>query len=287
MGLIDDLKYKFEDGNLAVKLIFINIGVFILVALGEMLLSFIPFVGWLGLINHWTEFITRPWTLFTYMFLHIRAMHLLFNMLMLWIVADFFYRNFGDREFAKFYFFGGIFGGLLYLLFSSVYPETSVLMGASAAIYSVLFAMVAYHPEMNVRLPFINQPIKLLHLAIGFIVLGFLLNTDNLGGNISHVGGALFGYFYMKRFEKGGAAFNSNNPVFNIFKKKERPDDLQDDIPPRDDFEYNEWRASKEDQTNRILEKISRSGYNSLTEEEKEFLFKQGKGRSKNKLCHL
>lgn len=277
MGFIDDLKYRYQNGNLAIKLIFINIGIFILVHLIQSLLK-IPVVEWLGLSSEMSDLLRKPWSVFTYMFLHTEVFHLLFNMLMLYVIGGFFYRYFGDGAFTRFYFGGGICGAILFLLFNFISPQYSLLMGASAAIYSVLFAMVAYQPDLRVRLFFVSEPLKLLYVAIGFILLGFMINAENLGGNISHVGGALFGYFYMKQFEKGKSLLSDvKNPFSRNVLRKEKTDPVQQ--PPRNDYDYADWKKNKEDKTNHILEKISRSGYNSLTAEEKEFLFRQGKGK--------
>ena len=281
MGFIDDLKYRYQNGNLAMKLIFINVGIFILAALIQTVTDF-NLSSWFGLNDDAEDLLTRPWTIFTYMFMHSGLWHLLFNMIMLYFISDFFYRSFGNKAFAKFYFLGGICGGILFLLASLIFDRGSVLVGASAAIYSVLFAMVAYQPELRVRLFFFQQPFKLLHVAIGFIVLGFLLSTENLGGNISHVGGALFGYFYMKKFERGETLFGDfQNPFKNIKAKSPLRAEKRsaEKAPPTNDYDYADWKKDKENKTNRILEKISRSGYNSLTADEKEFLFKQGKNQ--------
>ncbi|MDO5655671.1 MAG: rhomboid family intramembrane serine protease [Flavobacteriaceae bacterium] len=279
MGFLDEIKYKYQNGNLAVKLIFINIAMFIAVVFLQSIVG-IPVAERLGLSSEFVHLLRQPWSIFTYMFLHTDIWHLLFNMFMLYVLGDFFYRYFGDKAFVKFYFLGGIGGGILYLIFNAIFPQYSILMGASAAIYSVLFAMVAYQPELQVRLFFISQPIKLLHVAVGFIVLGFILSSDNLGGNISHVGGALFGYFYMKQFEKGNSLLRDfKKPLSKLGKKRSmRSSKNKDENVPRDDYDYADWKKDKENKTNKILEKISRSGYNSLTADEKEFLFKQGKG---------
>lgn len=280
MQLIDDLKRRYQDGHLAMKLIYINVAIFIIINIVSGMSS-LPMVEWMGLNSDYQNLLVKPWTLFTYMFVHIRFFHLLFNMIMLYIIGEFFYRYFGDRAFAKFYFLGGISGGLLFLLIDLISQQNGLLMGASAAIYSVLFAMVAYQPDLKVRLFFISEPIKLLHVAIGFIALGFLINAENFGGNISHVGGALFGYFYMKKYERGNTVFsNFQQSIQKLFKRKKTEKTYSaHQKPPRDDYEYADWKKQKEDKTNRILEKISRSGYNSLTAAEKEFLFKQGKGK--------
>lgn len=279
MQILDDLKRRYQDGHLAMKLIYINVAVFILLSLVSSIFKF-PLVEWLGLDSSFPSLLKKPWSIFTYMFVHLRFFHLLFNMIMLYIIGDFFYRYFGDKAFARFYFLGGIAGGLLFLLVDLIYDEYSLLMGASAAIYAVLFAMVAYQPDLKVRMFFVSEPIKLLYVAIGFIALGFVMSADNFGGNISHVGGALFGYFYMKQFEKGNSFLsNIQGSVQGLFKRKKTTRFNTDEKPPSNDYEYADWKKEKEDKTNRILEKISRSGYSSLTAAEKEYLFKQGKGK--------
>lgn len=280
MNFIEDLKNKYQNGNLAIKLIFINVAVFLLVAILQAIFKSFPIADWLALDGNWKTLLSKPWSIFTYMFMHEQPMHLLFNMLMLYVLGQFFYRYFGDKAFAKFYLIGGVFGGIFYLILNFIYPQNP-LIGASAATYAVLFAMVAYQPDLRVRLLFFNEPVKLLHIALGFLALGFLLNANNLGGNISHVGGALFGYFYMKQFEKGKSLFGDfSNPFKKVQKKSKlraEKKKKQANTPPRDDYDYADWKKNKEDKTNRILEKISRSGYNSLTAAEKEFLFQQGK----------
>lgn len=275
-----DLKRRYKDGHLAMKLIYINVILYIVIALLGSISSF-NMIELFSLNANFKVLPKQPWTIFTYMFLHNGFFHLLFNMIMLYIMGEFFYRYFGDKAFAKFYFLGGISGGILFMLFSLLLNEKSILMGASAAIYSVLFAMVAYQPDLKVRLLFFSQPIKLLHVAIGFIAFGFIMSAENLGGNISHVGGALFGYFYMKKFEKGNTILSDfQDKLNNLFKRKPVKSTIKtDNKPPRDDYEYADWKKKNEDKTNRILEKISRSGYSSLTASEKEFLFKQGKGK--------
>ena len=285
MDLINKLKYKYTTGNIATKLIFINVAVYLLAIILKLFTKVNYVQLYFGLSSYKHDFLYKPWSVFTYMFLHDNVLHLLFNMIMLYIVADFYFKFFGEKSFKIFYFVGGVCGGIFFLLFNLIFPEHSHLIGASAAIYAVFFAMVAYQPNLEVRLMFIQTPIKLLYLAIGLLFLGFLLQPDNIGGNISHLGGALFGYLYMKQFEKGSDFFGSiSNSFKNIFKKKSplkanKKQTTTRETPPRNDYDYNEWKVNNEKKVDEILDKISRSGYNSLTTEEKDFLFKQGKNK--------
>ncbi|QAR31415.1 rhomboid family intramembrane serine protease [Ornithobacterium rhinotracheale] len=283
MELINKLKNQFINGNIAIKLIYINVAIFLL---GWIIRIFTPIHYlnlYFGLSPYSSDFWAKPWSLFTYMFLHYDVLHLLFNMLMLYFVSEFYFRYFGEKSFKIFYFVGGIVAGLFFMILNTFSVQSSNLIGASAAIYSVFFAMVAYQPNMELRLPFVQSPVKLLYIAIGLIVLGFLLNTDNLGGNVSHIGGALFGYLYMKQFEKGKDIFGKLAEKLNgLFSKKShlkmnKNAKAESQTPPRDDYEYQDWKAEQEKNIDEILDKISRSGYNSLTKEEKDFLFKRGK----------
>lgn len=282
MDLIQQLKHRYIHGNIAIKLIYINIAIYILGLLVNLLSHRVDYMQlYFGLSSYGSDFWAKPWSLFTYIFIHGSFMHLVFNMLMLYIVADFYFRYFGEKSFKTFYFVGGVSGGIFFLLFNILFPHFSRLVGASAAIYAVFFAMVAYQPNLQVRLMFTNTTLKLLHLAIALLLLGFLLNTDNLGGNISHLGGALFGYFYMKQFERGNHPLSAvekwikslSFPNLKSLKKQKKSTPK----PTANKESFSETPGESNLNIDSILEKISRSGYNSLTQEEKDFLFAQGK----------
>lgn len=278
MDFITKLKYNFTHGNIAIKLIYINVLIFILTSLSMAIFKDAAIVSWLNL-GSFSSLLHKPWSLFTYMFAHGSFLHLGFNMLMLYAVSSFYFRYFNQSSFGVFYFIGGIIGGVLFLIYNQLSPGDYTLIGASAAIYSVFFAMVAYQPNLQVRLMFIETPVKLMYLAIGLLVLGFLIEPGNFGGNISHLGGALFGYFYMKQYEKGNDFIGQlKNPFQGIFAKKSPlKTSYKRETPPRNDYDYNEWKAANQAKVDAILDKISRSGYNSLSKKEKEILFKQGK----------
>jgi hypothetical protein len=203
-------------------------------------------------------------------------MHLLLNMLMLYFVGQLFLRYFRNEDFLTFYFGGIIFGALFFMVFAGVLNYGQLLLGASAAIYSVFFALVAYMPKTRVQLAFININIPLDYVGYAFLALDLImiLTNDNVGGHISHFGGAAFGFLYMKQFEKGNDFLG--NLIRKLFYRKKLTVKKSNPKPPRDDYEFNSQKVDKQKKVDKILDKISRSGYGSLSKEEKDFLFKSG-----------
>lgn len=276
--LIGRLKYNYKTGNLAIKLIYINMGVYLFINLLSQINVRNKVISFLHLSSYAEDLLYRPWTLISYFFVHENFVHLFFNMLMLYVMGQFFYRSFSDKAFARFYFLGGISGGVFFLLYGLFSDYGSNLIGASAAIYSVFFAMVAYQPNLQVRLMFSQSPLKLSYVALGFLVLGFLFQSSNIGGNISHLGGAVFGYFYMKKFERGNDFFEKFfKKIESFFKSKTKLKVKKSTTYTRPPVDEVPPKYSNQEKIDTILDKISRSGYNSLTAEEKEFLFRQGK----------
>lgn len=286
--LFEQLKNNYKNGNVSVKLIFINVAVFAL----AIIVNFIFFRD--GIIEvedffdakpSFIQFFSQPWGAFSYTFFHggtdsfsKNFLHLALNMLMLFFVGKIFLRYFRADDFLTFYFSGSVSGVLFFMIFSDVLKYGGSLLGASAAIYAVFFALVAYMPKTKVQIAFININIPLDYVAyalIGFDVLMILAN-DNVGGHVSHLGGALFGFLYMKQFEKGndfiGKFFRNL-----FFSKKIKKNPTRNSTPPRDDYEFNAQKVKKQQKVDKILDKISRSGYESLSKEEKDFLFNSGR----------
>ncbi|MBO6211706.1 rhomboid family intramembrane serine protease, partial [Algoriella sp.] len=234
------------------------------------------------------ELLYKPWQIVTYSWLHGSLFHLLMNMVLLYFVGQMFLQQFQNRNFYTFYFFGGIFGGIFFLLFQNIFNYSHLLVGASAAVYAVFFALIAYNPKMPVRLMFIPSAFPLLY--VGYVFIAFdvynIISDQNAGGSISHLGGALFGYLYMKQFEKGNDFLGKF--IFQIeglFKKREKStfktykntSSTNNQSVPRDDYDFNHLKVEKQKKIDTILDKISRSGYESLSKEEKDFLFKEGR----------
>ena len=291
-NVLDELKLKYTKGNSATKLIYINVVVFFTLliidfVLRNLLKSPITTAD-LFALSSTQELLYKPWQIITYSWLHGSLFHLLMNMVLLYFVGQMFLQQFQNRNFYTFYFFGGIFGGIFFLLFQNIYNYSHLLVGASAAVYAVFFFFFSYNPKMPVRLMFIPSAFPLLY--VGYVFIAFdvynIISDQNAGGSISHLGGALFGYLYMKQFEKGNDFLGKF--IFQIeglFKKREKStfktykntSSTNNQSVPRDDYDFNHLKVEKQKKIDTILDKISRSGYESLSKEEKDFLFKEGR----------
>ena len=291
-NVLDELKLKYTKGNSATKLIYINVVVFFTLliidfVLRNLLKSPITTAD-LFALSSTQELLDKPCQIITYSWLHGSLFHLLMNMVLLYFVGQMFLQQFQNRNFYTFYFFGGIFGGIFFLLFQNIFNYSHLLVGASAAVYAVFFALIAYNPKMPVRLMFIPSAFPLLY--VGYVFIAFdvynIISDQNAGGSISHLGGALFGYLYMKQFEKGNDFLGKF--IFQIerlFKKREKStfktykntSSTNNQSVTRDDYDFNHLKVEKQKKIDTILDKISRSGYESLSKEEKDFLFKEGR----------
>ena len=291
-NILDDLKLKYSSGNSATKLIYINVVVFFTLLIVDFVFkttahSIVTTTG-LFALSSFDELIRMPWQILTYSWLHGNLFHLIMNMVLLYFVGQMFLQQFQNRNLVTFYIFGGIFGGIFFLLFQNIFDYSHLLVGASAAVYAVFFAMISYNPKMPVRLLLIPTSFPLLY--IGYVFIAFdvynIIADQNAGGSISHLGGAIFGYLYMKQFERGNDFLgNFILQIENIFKKKEKTtfktykntSSTQQNNVTKDDNDFNHQKVEKQKKIDTILDKISRSGYESLSKEEKDFLFKEGR----------
>jgi len=291
--VIERLKYEFSKGTTLIKLIYLNVGVFVL---GLILNFFAHLFGseiqpvilkYFALHADGIEFITKPWTLLTYSLFHSGFGHILFNMMLLFLGGQIFLQYLNQRQFLSLYILGVIAGGLFFVVSINVFPLFSnpavySIIGASAGAMAVIVAIATYVPNYTVRL-FLIGNVKLWHIAVFFLLLDLLqFNSGNEGGHISHIGGALIGYIYAKQLRKGkdiGAWINNMiDKITDLFKPKAHPfKKVYKNETPRDDYEYNLSKKQHEEKIDVILGKISKSGYESLTSEEKEFLFRSGK----------
>lgn len=288
MEIFDDIKHTFKEGSALTRLIYINLGVFLLVKiLGVVFyLANQPFflINWLSVPSTFSALLSKPWTLITYMFFHVGFIHILFNVLGLYWFGKLFLYHFEGSKLTSVYLLGGISGGLLYVLAYNFFPifqgVNGLLLGASGAIIAILVAVSVYDPNREIYLFFIGKfPLK--YVAAFYVLLSVIgISSSNPGGNIAHLGGALWGWFYIIQLRKGkdmGDGFiQFLNKIANAFNPKSNMK-VTFKQPPRDDHEYNKMKHEQQEEINKILEKIAKKGYDSLSKSEKELLFKQGK----------
>ncbi|MCU4165318.1 rhomboid family intramembrane serine protease [Carboxylicivirga caseinilyticus] len=292
MGIVDEIKQSYKQGGALIKLIYINIGVFVIIRLLQALFSLstgsldYPLLQWVSVPSDPMELLFKPWTIITYMFVHYDFFHILFNMLWLYWFGKIFLEFLNPRQLLGVYFLGGITGAIIYLLAYNLVPglyqfqSNSILLGASASVMAILFTMAKLRGDHKIYLMFIGG-VKLKYLAIGSLVLD-LINISalsNTGGHLAHIGGALFGYLYAGSLVQGKDVtirFNRfMDKLATIFSKKSKMTVTH--RRPMTDMEYNRKKVNKQHEVDRILEKIKSSGYDSLTSDEKKTLFDASK----------
>lgn len=282
--IVDDLKRTFNGNNNLSKILIINVVVFIVLNLilvfGDSAVDQFM-LNALALPSGTLDVLTHFWTLLTYQFTHEGLFHLVVNLLWLYWIGKIFIEFQGHGRFLTLYLLGGLSGGLVYILIGlipGVYGGATYLIGASGAVLAIVVATATLVPDYTIRLLFIG-PVKLKYLAVGAIVLTTILNlNDNTGGKMAHLGGAIFGYFYIRQLQNGvnlGAPFeNFVARLRSTFQKqpKMKVQKGGQQYASRDGSKA----SSKNDQArvDEILDKISKSGYDSLSKEEKDFLFR-------------
>ena len=288
----EGIKSSFKEGSNLSRLIYINLAVFILVKIAAVvafLFGLAPSEGnfvlnWLMLPADTSVLLYRPWTVFTYMFLHEGFLHILFNMLYLYWFGKIFLSFLDQKKLLSVYLLGGLTGASIFVFAFNIFPvfadrlAFSVALGASASVMAVVFATVSYSPNYIVNLVFIG-PVKLKYIALVFILLDIIqLPQGNAGGHLAHLGGAFYGWFFINQLQKGrdiSLGFNQMmDVVFSWFKSKKKMKVTHKRKRTGDDRAYNKAKKQKQESLNVILEKISKSGYDSLSKEEKEILFK-------------
>jgi membrane associated rhomboid family serine protease len=295
----DEIKYLFQrTDNVVLKLIFVNVGVYVAINLLYLVLFLFngneviyhEIIRALSLPADVMAILYQPWSPITYMFLHQDLFHILFNMLILYwfgiILQDFM----GSRKILPIYIYGGLAGAALYIIAYNVFPVfqdvvgEAIMLGASAGVLGVLVAAATLVPNYRVYLLLLG-PVQLKYIAIFLVIIDLVsIPRGNAGGHIAHLGGALFGFLFVKRLQQGSDWSTGLNAVLdrikNFFKPKparirveyKNPDKRYK--PPRHQATE---EAEKQKKIDAILDKIAQSGYDSLTEEEKEFLFKASK----------
>ena len=278
-SIFSELYYKvFQSGNPLYLFIGINVLVFLainLLAAGEFLTGESDSAAdWLQLQlsmpAYYEQLPFKIWTIITYMFTQRGFFHLLFNMLWLYWLGLIFLDFLNKRQFVFIYLAGGIMGALLYLLAYNLIPvfsgaaERSILLGSSASVMAVVVATATLVPNFTIRLLFLGG-VKLKYLALAYFILDIIGISSEPGGSIAHIGGALLGFIYIQQLNRG-------NDFSNVFKRRSKLRVVKNKstgtVPSA---------LPNQETIDKILDKISRSGYDSLTKTEKEQLFKASK----------
>ena len=283
MNIIDDLKFQYRVGGIANKMIYWNVGFFLLsiIFFYQFKSGVFDFPNWLAISSEPTTVLTRPWTLLTYAFFHYGFLHLFFNMMVLNFSSRLFLTFFTQKQYLGLYILSAIFSALCFVLSFYFLHQTSSMVGASAAIMALLVATTTYQPLMEIRLLLIGN-VKLWHITAVLLLLDLLqIQMNNTGGHIAHLSGAFFGYIYIKLLQNGTDLSRIVDSILNLFNKKQSTPFRKVHVNPKKPAAKRESKIVIKDKTQQqldeILDKISQSGYDSLTAEEKEFLFKAGK----------
>lgn len=286
-NFFSEIKNSYKSGNGFIKLLYINLSLFIIYTA-----IWVPYPEIKNIITHIafpseTEIlIHKPWTFISYMFIHTDPLHLLSNMLFLYFGSKLFLQNFSDKQLITTYILGGICGAIFFTLLFNIFPDYPAfetkkpLIGASAGVFAIMIASATYRPNYLIHLPFIGS-VKLKHIAWTAIILFYIGigNSAHPGGHIAHLGGAIFGHLYIKQLKKkkylSSNLFRSLKKIFNIFTKRENINKVH--RRTKSDYQFNSEKAKQQKEIDNILEKIAKSGYESLSKKEKTTLFSQSK----------
>ena len=290
MNFRKKIYYRFQQLSVAEKLIALNVIFFVLPLLINTFLYLfkIPidsYTIWFELSSSFGDLVFKPWTLITYSFLHSGFFHLFFNMYIFLFSSRLFLNLFKSNLLLNVYFLGIILGGLLFLFSYNFFPafenSNPYMIGSSAGVMSLLIFMSTYSPNLEVRLIIFN--VKLLYIGIAFMMLDVIqIPYGNAGGHIAHLGGALLGFFYANKLKNGvdiGLPFERILfKSFNLFQFNKTKMNVAYKNKSNKKFSGRNDNNSKTHQKkiDEILDKISSSGYESLSKKEKDFLFKAG-----------
>lgn len=278
-SVLDDIKYKvFKSGNPVFLYMGINIGIFVIFSLIGVICFFLGYQGLVeGFVTNYLAFPSNPslwlsrfYTPLTYQFFHADIFHILFNMLWLYWMGQLFLDFVKPRQFHFVYIGGGLLGAVLYALMYNLMPafqsavNGSAVIGASAAVMAIFVAVATLVPDYSIRLLLLGN-VKLKYLVLAYIVLDIIaMKSYNAGGSIAHLGGAIFGFTYIKLLQSG-------TDLSTIFKKKPKLRVVKNEKSKKSTVSVNQKEIDA------ILDKISKTGYDQLTREEKETLFNASK----------
>ena len=288
--IIEDIKKKISSGNSLTKLIYINVGIFLLVQLLYVFsflfsLPFLTITDYLSLPANTSILAKKPWSIITYMFLHKGFMHLLFNMLWLYFGGKIFLSFFDNKKLTSTYVLGGISGAMLFIISFNLFPAfenalpNAMALGASASVLAIIMAISTKSPNYIIRL-FLIGNVKLKHIAVFSIALDILsIPQGNAGGHIAHLGGAFFGYLYVKQLNGGNDMASGFNKIMDYLTSMLRstPKLKKAYSRKKSDQDFKKEKVQEQAKIDKILDKIAKSGYEGLTKQEKDILFKASK----------
>jgi membrane associated rhomboid family serine protease len=290
MNITDEIKQTFKSGSGLTRLIYINLAIFLIVNIIEIFYfilnrhdSYSAFLLTFAVPADLHLLIRKPWTLITYMFLHKNFLHILFNLLWLYWFGRIFLEYLDGKKLVGVYLLGGLSGAFLYILVYNIFPvffrqlELSYALGASAAVMAIVISISVYVPDYTVYLLFAGR-VKIIYIAIiGFLVTSVFDFSINTGGKIAHIGGALFGYLFALQYRKGRDLTRGLNLLLSSFFRlfKPGPKVTVTHRKSETDYDFNKRKKEEQIEIDRILDKIAKSGYDSLTKQEKELLFRQ------------
>lgn len=270
MSFLSDIKRNFEQQGRLTQLIVINIAVFITVNIVGVL-SHLSLLDYLAMPVPVDQFVFRFWTLFTYMFTHVGIMHLFWNLINFYFMAQIFFTLFTEKKMLYVYVMSGLCGGALVLISGMLFPSlfgNAILLGASGSILGVGAVMAIYSPGYRIFLFGMFEMRYSIYYLLIFIMTSLIDLNENTGGKIAHIGGAAFGFLYGY-FLKNGKDFLN----FNFAPKKTtklKVVSRQTEYKPHAPFDA----VNDEERMNTLLDKIAKSGYESLSKKEKDELFK-------------
>jgi membrane associated rhomboid family serine protease len=293
-NFFDELKYNFKTGNISIRLLYINIAIFIAIKI-YVLICFLYKIPESIALHYYSKYLLptadiqqtlfKPWSLFIYMFTHFSVMHILFNMIMLYFIGKLFLTLQSEKRFLNIYILGGLFGWLLYAISYNIFPvfEGNIdlpILGASASVMALFVSIALYAPNMEVFLFGIIK-MRLIWIMFLYLLLDLIQIPGgiNAGGHISHFGGAALGALMAPGFKNYGSFFNRYDirDLFKILPSRKKMNVVYSNKRSFSDEEYNRAKADKQKRIDAILDKISKSGYEALSKEEKDFLFKASK----------
>ncbi len=300
-GLLDEFKNAFNrPDNGLMQIILINLAVFVVLIVLRVLLTLTGGGGAYNAMMHWLmlpssvpEFLTRPWTLVTYFFLHERFFHILFNLLFLYWFGKIIKEFLGGSKVVNLYVLGGLAGGVFYILIYNTIPffaervDTSMMLGASAGVFAVVVGAATFMPNYTIFMMFIG-PVKIKYIALFYVILAFAQSTgQNAGGELAHLGGAALGFVYIRQLQNGtdlGKWIQSFLLFIKSFfvrqpkvKVSYRKDPKTRKRPSTSSSAQKSTTDTSQEEIDAILDKISQSGYESLTKGEKQKLFDASK----------